>query len=100
MWKKKQNTDGVRDVFQRQNKKLCLCQRFLLTKEDGSTNAHNVDKHHGCKEEDRQLNLSTKIAIKILNFCWKIVYTISSFSVIFLSVTIEKQVKCKTLQWQ
>jgi hypothetical protein len=27
------------------------------------------------------------------------VYTISSFSVIFLSVTIEKQVKCKTLQW-
>jgi hypothetical protein len=28
------------------------------------------------------------------------VYTISAFSVIFLSVSIEKQVKCKIFQWQ
>lgn len=69
MWRRKQNTDGVRNVFQRQNKKLCSCQRFPLTNEDDNTNAHNVDKHLGYKEEDHQLNLSTKIAIRVLNFC-------------------------------
>jgi hypothetical protein len=38
--------------------------------------------------------------IKNRNYFVNIGYTSSSFSVIFLSVTIEKQVKCKTLQWQ
>lgn len=39
-------------------------------------------------------------AIDFFKKCKKFVDTISSFSVIFLSVTIEKQVKCKMLQWQ
>jgi hypothetical protein len=69
MWRKKLNTDGVKNVFQRQDKKLYSCQKFPLTNEDDNTNAHSVDKHLGYKEEGRQPNRSTKLAIRILNFC-------------------------------
>ena len=99
-WKPRSNTDGVKDVCQRPNKKLYLCQKFRLTKEDDNTNAHNVARNLGFKEEDHQLNQFTKNTIRISNFCGKFVYTLSSFGVIFLSVTIEKQVNCRIWQWQ
>jgi len=69
MWKRKLNADGAKDACQRPYKKLCLCQKFLHTKEDDNTNVRNVARHHGCKEEDHQLNQFTKNAIKVFNFC-------------------------------
>ena len=69
MWKRKLNTDGAKDACQRPYKKLFLCQKFQLTKEDGNTDAHNVARHHGCKEKDHQLNQFTKNAIRVFNFC-------------------------------
>jgi hypothetical protein len=72
LWKRKQNTDGVRDASLRQNKKSYSCQRFQLTKEDDNTNAHSVGKSRGYKEEGHQPSLSIKIAIKTLNFAEKL----------------------------
>jgi len=85
----------VKDAFQGPNKKLCLCQKLSLTKEDVNTGAASVARYLGCKEEGLQLNQFTKNTIRISNFCGKFVYTLSSFGVIFLSVTIEKQVNCR-----
>ncbi len=57
-----------------------------------------MDRSHGYKVEDPLLNpFTNKIAIKFLEFYEKFVDTISSFGVIFLSVTIEKQVNCIAL---
>jgi hypothetical protein len=60
MWRKKQNTDGVRNVSQRQNRKSYSCPKFPLTRDDDNTNVRSVDKYLGCKEEDHQLNRFTK----------------------------------------
>ena len=53
---KKLNTDGVRNVLQKQNKKLFSCQKFQHTNEDDNTNVHSAEKNHGCKVEDRLQN--------------------------------------------
>ncbi len=72
---KKPSTDGVRNVFQKQNKKLFSCQTWQHTKKEDSTNAQSVDKHHGCKEEDHLQNQFTKFLSKNLIFVKKIVST-------------------------
>ncbi|MDE1862462.1 MAG: hypothetical protein KGI33_06080 [Thaumarchaeota archaeon] len=71
-----------------------------LTKGADSTDAHNADRRHGFKQDGRRPSRFTKKSIRFQGFCKKIVDTISSFGVIFLSVTIEKQVKGKLQQWQ
>ena len=65
---KKLNTDGARNVLQKQNKKLFLCQTWRHTKEEDNTNAQSVDKHLGYKEEDHLQNQFTKFFIKKLIF--------------------------------
>jgi len=72
---KKLNTDGARNVFQKQNKKLFSCQTWQHTKKEDSTNVQSVDKHHGCKEEDHLQNQFTKFLSKNLIFVKKIVST-------------------------
>ena len=65
---KKLNIDGARNVSQKQNKKLFSCQTWQHTREEDNTNAQSVDRHHGCKEEDRLQNQCTKFFNKKLNF--------------------------------
>ena len=48
--------DGANIVWQKQNKKLFSCQKFQHTKEEDNTNAHSVEKNHGCKVEDHLQN--------------------------------------------
>jgi hypothetical protein len=43
---------GAKNALQRQDKKLCLCQKFLLTKEEDNTNVQNAGKNLGYKLED------------------------------------------------
>jgi hypothetical protein len=65
---KRLNTDGARNVLQKQNRKLFLCQTCQHTREEDNTNALSVDKHHGCKEEGHLLNQFIKFFIKKLIF--------------------------------
>ena len=65
---KKLNTDGARNVLQKQNKKLFSCQTWQHTREEDNTDAQNVDRHHGCREEDHLQNQFTKFLIKKLIF--------------------------------
>jgi len=48
------NTDGASIVWLKQNKKLFLCQKFLLTSVEDSTNALFVEMKLGYRVEDRQ----------------------------------------------
>jgi len=65
---KKLNTDGARNVLQKQNKKLFSCQTWQHTRGEDNTNAQSVDRHHGCKEEDHLQNQCTKFFNKKLIF--------------------------------
>jgi len=48
------NTDGASIVWQKQNKKLFLCQKSPLTSVEGSTSALFVEKKLGYRVEDLQ----------------------------------------------
>ncbi len=48
------NTDGASIVWQKQNKKLFLCQKSLLTSVEDNTNALFVEMKLGYRVEDHQ----------------------------------------------
>jgi len=54
------NTDGASIVWQKQNKKLFLCQKSLLTSVEGSTNVLFVEMKLGYKVEDHQQRVFTE----------------------------------------
>ena len=62
------NTDGARNVLQKQNKKLFSCPTWQHTRREDNTNAQSVVRHHGCKEEDHLQNQYTKFFNKKLIF--------------------------------
>ncbi len=75
--RKRLKTDGARDVYQRQNKRLFSCQKCQHTKEGDSTNAHSVARHHGYRQDAHLPNQFTKNAINFLEFYEKFVDIIS-----------------------
>ena len=63
VWKKNLNIGGANIVWQKQNKKLCFCQKFLPTNVEENTSVQNVGKHHGSKADDHLLKVYTNFLI-------------------------------------
>ena len=65
------NTDGASIVWQKQNKKLFLCQKSLLTSVEDNTNALFVELKLGYWVEDHQQKVFIKKNFDQKNFSKK-----------------------------
>ena len=86
------NLNGASFVWEKQNKKFFLFQKLQLTNVEDNTNVQFVDTRVGCKEEDHLLKVFIEnFSDQNFYFEKKIVDDLLSVSVIFFSLTIEKE---------